>query len=291
MAGVGAFAVRRLEKVVAAGRQLGDDGPHEPPGLLRFRDPLRACLAMSCCPCMDKLPSQLHAWGIVLPAALGAGLGLAAYIPDMLEESAAPYATPFFSSGFAWGFIALLAGYMTRRQKISITVGGATLAIAVITYYCLILFVSQRWYINPSDTEDGLASSAGLLSVGRSIGFWVVGAIIGGGIMGWLGCATRHAPAWQGSVLLGVTLGLLTGEGVFTLIYVRSIWLGPLDAFDLSKLVPSLAQIVFGLGAVAFMASLRKQPIARLAVSAAGTASVVANVLLWYAVLSIRINL
>lgn len=234
-------------------------------------------------------PFQFHAREIVLPMALGIGLGSAAFIPDLLEESAAPYATPFFSSGFAWGFIALLAGYAARRQKSSIAAGATAFTIAVIIYYGLILVVSQRWYIDPSSTEDGLPTSRGLLSVGRSIGFWTFSAIIGGGVLGWLGWAARHAATRLGSAVIGITLGLLTGEGLFTLIYVKSIWLGPLDAFDLSRLVPSLVQILFSAMAIALMVSFRKQPVVWWVAILVGITSILVNILVWYAVLKIRI--
>ncbi|HEX5540852.1 MAG TPA: DUF6518 family protein [Micromonospora sp.] len=224
-------------------------------------------------------------------AALGVGLGLAAYIPDTLNDSGAPYVNPFFSSGFAWGFAALLAGYMARRQRVSVVAGGATLAIAVIAYYSLILFVNQRWYVDASNTEDGLPSSAGLLSVGRSIAFWALAGVSGGGMMGWLGWTIRQASAHRGSTALGAALGLLTGEAVFTLIHVKSIYLGPLDTFDLSKLIPSLIQITLAVIAVAIMVILRKRSINWRVAIVVGATSVALSALLWYAVLTVRILL
>ncbi len=49
-----------------------------------------------------------------LPVALGAGLGVAAYLPDLLDDSVAPYANPLFSSGFAWGLVADRASRVPR---------------------------------------------------------------------------------------------------------------------------------------------------------------------------------
>lgn len=237
------------------------------------------------------LRKQLHTREIVVPAALGIGLGLAAYIPDMLDDAAAPYANPFFSSGFAWGFIALLAGYLTRRERASIAVGGATLTFAVITYYCLILFVNQRWYVDALNSEDGLASSAGLDSVARSIAFWVFGAVVGGAIMGWLGWASRETSARRSSAVLGVILGLLTGEGLFTVTYFGFFYLGPVDAFYLSKLIPAIVQIMLGVIAVVLTAIVGKQPTAWRLTAGVGAVSVVVNVMLWYAVFSVRMGL
>jgi len=170
-------------------------------------------------------------------------------------------------------------------------VAGVTLAIATVTYYSLVLFVSQRWHVDPSNLEPGAASSAGMLSVGRSFVFWTVGGLIGGGFMGWLGWAIRDAPIRLASGGLGVSFALLIGEGVFTLIHVRSIYQGPLDSFDLSKLIPSLIQIVLGTLSVGFAASLRRQPMSWRISGGIGAASIVASVLLWYALSAMRMEL
>ncbi|MGI5180282.1 DUF6518 family protein [Dactylosporangium sp. CA-152071] len=225
-----------------------------------------------------------------LPVALGAGLGVAAYLPDLLDDSVAPYATPLFSSGFAWGLVALVAGYTTRRPRSSIVAGAAALTTAVFVYYLLVV-AGQRWYVDASSSADGMATMAGLRSVGRSVVFWTAGALIGGGMLGWLGHVVRHAPASPGSAAIGVTFGLLSGEAIGIPLVYSSVWDAPLDPFSLAKLVPSLAQLVLGVATVAVLTRIRDRPTMwRLTVLAAA-ASVVVNVTLWYVLLTVRLSL
>ncbi|MGI5238873.1 hypothetical protein [Dactylosporangium sp. CA-139066] len=121
--------------------------------------------------------------------------------------------------------------------------------------------------------------------------FWIAGALIGGGTVGWLGHVVRHAPASPGSAAIGATLGLLSGEAVSVPLVYSSVWDAPLDPYSLARLVPSLEQLVLGVAAVAVLTRLRDRPrMWRLTVLAAA-ASVVANVILWYVVLTVRLSL
>ncbi|MFY1637421.1 hypothetical protein ACN27F_29825 [Solwaraspora sp. WMMB335] len=203
----------------------------------------------------------------------------------------AAYMNPFFSSGFSWGSAGLLTGFLASRPKSSVLAAGGTLATAAITYYVLILLVGQRWLVRPSDIETDATSSAGLLSVGRSIVFWTVVGLIGGGLMGWLGWSIRHSPVRLGSAVLGLSFALLVGEGVFTLINVQSIYHGPLNSFDLSKLVPALTQIVLGVVSAGYAIRTRRLPVAWPVVGTVGLASLAASVFIWYAVSMARMSL
>ncbi|MET7396835.1 DUF6518 family protein [Dactylosporangium sp. NPDC005572] len=220
-----------------------------------------------------------------LPVALGACLGVAAYLPDLLDDSVAPYANPLFSSGFAWGLVALVAGYARRRPRSSIVAGAAALTVAVFVYYLLIV-AGQRWYVDALSSADGMASMAGLRSVGRSVVFWTAGALIGGGTLGWLGHLVRHAPASPGSAAIGTTLGLLSGEAI-SIPLVYNAW----NTFSPTRLVPSLTQLILTVATVAVLTRIRDRPTIWWLVVLAAAASVVVNVILWYVLLTVRMSL
>lgn len=217
----------------------------------------------------------------IMCAAVGVGLGAVAVIPDVSGEHLAAYLNPFFSSGFAWGFAGLLTGSVASRAAASPKLAGLTLTIAVITYYGLIVVIGRRGWGDPVYAELDIGPSAGLSSVGRSLLFWAASAVVGGGFIGWLGWLARNSSVRLGSAAIGVSFALLCGEAVFTLVHVRSIYQGPLDAFDLGKLVPSLVQIVLAFLGIGVVLRLRRQPVSRRLVAGVGAGAVAASVLLW----------
>ncbi len=222
--------------------------------------------------------------GIV--AVMGLALGCAAFIPDLMTEQAAPYATPLVSSGFAWGCIALITGFQFRRPETAALAGIGVLMLATITYYALIVLVSRRWDVD-AELSTG-APYSGLWSVARSTGLWLAGSACGGAIMGILGYLIRKARPGLASAATGLAAGFLGGEAFFTLIRVRSVWIGPLTQFDLSKLVPSIAQLALTAMAITLLIRKRSERTQTPALLLALLASLAVNILVWYLVETAR---
>ncbi|GIH08205.1 hypothetical protein Rhe02_62720 [Rhizocola hellebori] len=214
--------------------------------------------------------------------ALGITLGAAAFLPDLMSDAAAPYATPLVSSGFAWGVVALYAGHTAKTPRSAAVTASAVLILATIVYYGLILFVSQRWMISAENSEDGLPSYAGLHGLVRTFALWMICGAAGGAVIGSLGHAMRVGQTRLGSVAAGLAAGLLAGQACFTLVFVRSIWSGPLDAFDLSKLVPSLAQILLTATVMALLLAPHWRAMSIRWFGLAAAASLTVSILIWY---------
>ncbi|MEV6343822.1 hypothetical protein [Actinoplanes sp. NPDC051851] len=216
----------------------------------------------------------------------GCAVGAAAFGVDYASGLSAKILTAATSSGFAWGLMALLAGYANaRRAVIAASAGAGSLLAATGTYYTLILFVSQRWRVGT--TESGSSGAMdGLMSVARTASFWVVGSLLAGVVFGLLGRLIRHASPRRSAVLIGGLFALLSAQGWNNLAFHR-IWL-TMDEFGVGVLVYAVSIVVFSALAAALLITLTngwRHLVLTAAVAIAGSA---VCMLLWQVAERIR---
>lgn len=227
-----------------------------------------------------------------LPAIVGVILGVAAFIPDITPEPISHVLVPVVSSGFGWGAVALVTALFACSLKSAVTAGIGTLVLATVTYYCLILFVSQRWHQNATMTLNGHAASlAGLMSVLRSLAFWLCGSICGGSLMGWLAHQLRHGSIRRGTVGLGVIFGLLGGQGLYTFFNMTFIWVGPIDSFAWHQMRTASVQLLLATATLVVAIRLRNRPVNWAILAATAMVSVVVSATLWYVIQSVTLTM
>lgn len=173
------------------------------------------------------------------------GLGLLAFVADLVEGVLGQVLVALTSSGFAWGLAAFLLGRwsVTRRRAM---IGAATLlAAATVTYYLLVTLVSRRWSGGTVfDAETGMARSSdayGLRSIAITAALWLAGSVIAGPLLAVLGQTVRSADHARAALAAGVGYGLLSGEGWY------SLWRTPLWRLDFAD--PYTGEFAVGVAA------------------------------------------
>jgi hypothetical protein len=225
----------------------------------------------------------------LVPLALGIGIGVAAFVPDIVDSSAAELLLPVVSSGFAWGLAALLAAAFANSRSTAILSGVGVLWLATITYYSLIVFVSRRWYHGVDSFEGGrFGQWSGLVSVARSAGVWLLASVCAGVLLGILAYAVRHGTARSGTISMGISFGLLAGRGVYHLFHITVLWVGPFDSFARGKLYLALIEVLLVVVSLAVVFWVRRKTTSPSLLALILVPSVVASAAAWYAIEMVR---
>jgi Family of unknown function (DUF6518) len=228
---------------------------------------------------------------IVPPLLLGIGLGVAAFLPDLLAEDAAQLLTPVVSSGFGWGMAALFIGFFARRTQSAALAGVSTLVLATVTYHFLTVVTSPRWDLHPADIEGGETGVSDVLaSVTPALVLWLAVSLCGGAVMGLLGHTITRGKAHQASIAAGVAFGLLAGEGTYTLFHTVFIWVGPIDSFIWNKVLSATMQLLLAALATVLALSSRRPTRSWSTFLIAATASAAASTVLWHLIQSARLH-
>jgi hypothetical protein len=194
---------------------------------------------------------------LLLPAA-GVPLGVLAFLGDELPDPMGPIVLTLTSNGFAWGAVALVAGYLVRRARRAPVVATVLLIVATLVYYGLILVVSRRW--SGGTLDDGSSADAyGLMSVARAAGFWLLISVGAGLVLGGLGHLVRSGPRQRSSAAAGIAFGMLAAEGLSQLShdYYGPIPDGFVQAIVMSNAVTVVLSLVVTVALLAFRGSGR----------------------------------
>jgi hypothetical protein len=223
---------------------------------------------------------------------VGASLGVASFSADLLPEPTSELVAAVVSSAFGWGLTALVASSFSRTRGSSIFAGIAVLVSAAITYYGLILFVSQRWQLGVEELQNGSSLlPMGLGSVARAAGFWLSGAIIGGVLIGWLAHTIQIGVQKQISIGIGLTLGILLAEASYAVIFAAFIWVKPLDGSAWRHLISALLQFFLAAVALSIVIRRRERPISWPALLLALSVSMPLGAIVWSQVDLVRTSL
>ncbi|MFI7649743.1 DUF6518 family protein [Micromonospora sp. NPDC049460] len=221
------------------------------------------------------------------PLLAGVALGMAAFAADLVPEAVGRFLVPAFSSGFAWGVVALAVSYYAPTLRSALVAGVGTLALATLTYYGLVASLSRQWL---SGSGSALPPD-GLYSIARASAFWLAGALFGGLVLGCLAHVVRVGAARNASIALGVAFGLLTGEAAYAIFHVVFVWVGPMDSFVWARLGAAAVQLLLAAAAALVALRLRRRSVSlrvflmtAMALTAASTAS-------WHLIESVRTTL
>jgi hypothetical protein len=188
--------------MIAAGRRCSHGQGPGPPGARRTIAGVTAAQDQA------TVPSRIGlGWVVGAGSALGA-VGLAL---DELSGPAGEVIRGVVGGSFVWGCAALLAGYLTSGRRAAQLRATVLLVTATLVYYGLIVAIGHRW--QGATLADGSAAVwVSLASVGRAVLLWLVGAIVAGTLLGWLGERIRSASRYPGAVAAGLATGLLGGQ-------------------------------------------------------------------------------
>lgn len=151
----------------------------------------------------------------------GTSLGYLAYLSDLITGIPGAVLIALTSSGFAWGIATFAAGYWSSNLRAASFGGIMILSLATLVYYACVVVLSQRW--RGGVLDDGTPADAiGLQSVLRASVFWLLGSLVAGPLFGMLGWViARGRDKWR-PMALGLLFGLLSGQGLDTLVFVGS---------------------------------------------------------------------
>jgi uncharacterized membrane protein YeaQ/YmgE (transglycosylase-associated protein family) len=136
-------------------------------------------------------------------------------------------------TAFAWGLAALLAAYLSPNHRAARQWATVLLGTAILVYYGLIVAIGHRW--RGATLADGSpAVWVSLASVGRAVLLWLVGAILAGVVLGWLGARIHSASRPTGAIAAGLATGLLGAQAAVLL--VQAIGRTPLSPRAVSQL-------------------------------------------------------
>jgi hypothetical protein len=89
-------------------------------------------------------PGRRDRFGFVV-GAVALGIGLFAFVADLVDGVAGQVLVALTSSGFAWGLAAFLVGRASGTRRRAAIGGGVLLVVATLLYYLLVVLVSRRW--------------------------------------------------------------------------------------------------------------------------------------------------
>lgn len=227
----------------------------------------------------------------LLPIFAGMGVGILAFVPDLVSTPIAELLAPIVSSGFGWGLVALIVAMYARSRSSAIMYAIGTLVVSTVTYYSLILFVSRRWQLGAEQVGGGWTSHTGLISVVRATGFWLVASVCGGIVLGALAFAIRHDADRNSAIITGLTLGLVGGEGAYGLFHAIFIWEGPLNSFLWQKLYLALVQLLLTVMSLIVVVRIRKRDTQWPLLLASFMVSLSAAAVLWHLIAHVRQSL
>ncbi|MEU7928520.1 DUF6518 family protein [Micromonospora sp. NPDC049801] len=222
---------------------------------------------------------------VLPPVFAGVALGVAAFAADLVPEAVGRVLVPAFSSGFAWGVVALVVSYYAPTFRSALVAGVGTLALSTLTYYGLVASLSRQWLSDSAPPPDGLGS------IMRASAFWLVGSLVGGLVLGYLAHVFRTGTTRNAGIALGVALGLLAGEAAYTVLFIAFVWVGPMDFFVWTRLGAAAVQILLAAAAALVALRLRRPPVSPRVFMMAAAVSTVASIASWHLIESVRMTL
>lgn len=217
------------------------------------------------------------------------GLGLFAFVADLVDGVGGQVLVALTSSGFAWGLAAFLVGRWAPTRRHAVLGGAALLVVATVLYYVLVTLVSRRWSGGSMvDPETGLVTSAdayGLRSIAITTVLWLVGSVVAGPLLATLGHTVRSADTARAALAAGVGAGLLSGEGWFSL-WRTELWRLDFAApyageFALGVAAAVIVRIVLPLAVLVWLAIAHRLGRAWPTLIASTTTSAAAGALIW----------
>ena len=157
---------------------------------------------------------------VALLLAGGAALGLAARSLDLLPGMPGELAGLVSSVG-AWGFVAVLTGFLAGSPLRGAIGGGVVLLVASLLYYA-ISFASGAWQTQFYDaTTNTPFPDQGLTVLVRSCLLWCAASVVGGPALGVSGALIRGGRARVAAVAAGVAGGMLATPALTLLCSIR----------------------------------------------------------------------
>jgi hypothetical protein len=202
-----------------------------------------------------KLPKD-SAKGTALTIGLSSiALGAGAFLGDAVHGIPGSLLLALTSSGFSWGIVSLLMAFRQDRRSSAMAASTTFLLGATVIYYLLILVFSQRW--RGGYLDDGSSTyAAGLLSIGRAAGFWMIASSLAGPAIGILGWRLKTGGNRESAILAGITFGLLSAQGLHIIFFFRAWTL--LDTFGTGLLLSALLTVTISALTTLYIVTSRK---------------------------------
>ena len=144
---------------------------------------------------------------------VGATLGTVSLALDELSGPVGEVLRYVGGAAFAWGVAALMVAYVTPGRRAAQLRATVLLVTATVVYYGLVVVIGHRW--RGATLADGSSAVwVSLASVGRAVLLWLVGAVLAGAVLGWLGEGIRSGSRHARAVSAGLAAGLLASQAV-----------------------------------------------------------------------------
>ncbi|MDI6106031.1 hypothetical protein QLQ12_46450 [Actinoplanes sp. NEAU-A12] len=206
-------------------------------------------------------------------------LGAAAFLCDLVPGTLGTMLLTLTSSGLAWGMVALTTGFRQNTWRAAVLGSTATLLIATVVYYAMVLGVSQRW--RGGNLQDGSSADfISLLSVGRAAAFWAIASLCAGPLLGTIGWKMRVGSERQSSILIAASFGLFSAES-FDALVLRASLREHLQYFGQQFMQPAFLTIALSALATSYLLWRRKIRFATVTFIASAFFSVALGILLW----------
>ena len=210
-----------------------------------------------------------------------AALGTAAFLSDLVPGTLGVILLTLTSSGLAWGITALIMGFRQTAWRAAILGSTATLLIATVVYYSMILGLSQRW--RGGTLQDGSSADLNsLLSVSRAAAFWAIASVCAGLVLGTIGWKIRIGSERQSAILTGAAFGLFAANGFEIMVAIPWVRLQEY-LHDVGFDFMLSGALTIGVSALAAFFLLREQKSksAMVTFTISAVVSVILGVLLW----------
>lgn len=230
----------------------------------------------------------LWAHGVtVMTVAAGLLLGVLGFGADWLPGAPGALLEFATSSGTVWGGAAMLAGAFSHRRVVASINGLILLVAAVIVYYTLTFFVSQRWRLGYAMEGDGVGQpDAGLQDFLWIALVWLAAAILCGVGLGYLGSVIRSSSRIAASCAAGIGWGLLASQGSFMLIFAHG-WV-KWDTHGRDIFFKAAYSVLLSVAVIAVMVGARRGRLSWMIVVAVGIVALAFATGLWAIGASVR---
>jgi hypothetical protein len=204
------------------------------------------------------------------PPAVGVALGGASFAADLAGGGLRIVLQLAASTGFAWGYAALVTAFPARSRGAAVAAAITVLGAATVCYYALNLS-GDRW------------RSQGLGPVLLALAYWLLMSVAGGVALGVLAHMVRTDRPAPAAVAAGLVCGLLAGAGI-------QIVAACLAVGDYRGMAPveGFLQALAGVAVTTWMFSRRRGPRAWPRYAVAAVVACTAGAVAWDAVESVH---
>ncbi|MEV4513608.1 DUF6518 family protein [Dactylosporangium sp. NPDC049525] len=205
------------------------------------------------------------------PLAAGVALGGASFAADLAGGGLRTVLQLAASTGFAWGYAALVAAFPARSRGAAVAAAVTVLSAATVCYYALNLS-GDRW------------RGQGLGPVLVALAYWLLMSVAGGVVLGVLAHAVRSDRPPLAAAAAGLVCGLLAGAGIQ--IVAARLAVGDYRGM---ALVEGFVQAAAGVAVTIWMFSRRRGPRSWPRFAAVAVAACTAGAMAWDAVESVHV--